>query len=93
METDRFSHFISRVFTTETLELDCSQVQTFLPAFVEAELAAADVGAVGAAMHTHFHQCPDCAESYQALAYVVSYAAERGLPTDESAPDSRPERM
>lgn len=93
METERFSHFISRVFATETLELDCSHVQSYLPALVEAELAAADVGAVGAAMHTHFHQCPDCEASYQALAHVATVAAEGGLPTDETAPDGWPERM
>ena len=91
METDRFSHFISRVFATETLELECSQVQSLLPAFVEAELEAGDTGALGTAMHTHFCQCPDCDESYRALFYVVGCESEEGLPAVEAALEGRPE--
>ena len=85
MEAERFSQFISRVFDTESLELVCSQVQAFLPAFVEAEQDTEDVGALGAAIQSHLRQCPDCTESYLGLAYVVGYEAEWGLPTDATA--------
>jgi predicted anti-sigma-YlaC factor YlaD len=65
-----FAHWIDTLYATQEHELDCKQFQTYLPAFVEAELNESPLPQT-AVLKAHLHQCSDCNEIYQGLRLVM----------------------
>ncbi|HRQ39184.1 MAG TPA: hypothetical protein PLD25_14850 [Chloroflexota bacterium] len=70
MEQKTFTRWIETIFETQENEIDCKQFQSYLPAFIEAEVKGEPLSYT-AVLTAHLHQCPDCQEIYQGLLYVV----------------------
>lgn len=85
MDLEHFSHFISRIYGTEDIELDCDRVQALLPAYVEAELAHEELDSLGPAIRTHLLQCPDCAETHEEMLQIAALEKDGELPSLEEA--------
>lgn len=76
MAEETFTRWIEQVYTTEEHEIDCKQLQNFLPAFVDAEVAGERLPQT-AVIQTHLQHCPDCQEIYEGLRLVVRAEEER----------------
>lgn len=85
MDLERFSHFISRIYGTDDVELDCDRIQALLPAYVEAELAHEELDSLGPAIRTHLLQCPDCAETHDEMLHIATLEAGGELPSLDEA--------
>lgn len=70
MTPKQFTRWIGRIYATEEIELDCDQIQNFLPAFVEAELYGLAFEPAPQ-VENHLLQCPHCQDIFQAL-YTVA---------------------
>ncbi|MCP4361488.1 MAG: hypothetical protein GY796_26040 [Chloroflexi bacterium] len=70
MTQNTFTHWIENIFTTQEHEIDCHQLQRYLPAFVEAKFTG-DKSKYSAVISQHLRQCPDCDETYQGLRLVT----------------------
>ena len=75
MAEETFTRWIEQVYTTEEHEIDCRQLQNFLPAFVDAEVKGERLPHT-AVIQTHLQRCPDCQEIYEGLRLVVRAEAE-----------------
>ena len=72
---ETFTRWIKQIYTTEEHEIDCKQLQNFLPAFVDAEVEGERLPHT-AVIQTHLQRCPDCQEIYEGLNLVVRAEAE-----------------
>lgn len=70
MTEEKFTHWIENVFATQEHEIDCQQLQGYLPAFVDGELND-ELSPQSTIVKTHLQQCPDCTEIYEGLILVV----------------------
>lgn len=70
LEQKTFTRWIETIFETHEHEIDCKQFQSYLPAFVEAEVNGEPLSHT-AVLVNHLHQCRDCQEIYQGLFFVV----------------------
>lgn len=70
MTEEKFTHWIESIFATEEHEIDCHQLQGYLPAFVEGELDG-EPTPHASVVKAHLKQCPDCHEVYEGLILVV----------------------
>jgi hypothetical protein len=81
----QFKQWLKRLYETSEKEMTCDQFQAILPGLVDFEIAGGDVQEQFAMAIAHVHQCPDCAEEYEALREVVRLETQGRLPTaDES---------
>ncbi len=72
---ETFTRWIEQIYTTEEHEIDCKQLQNFLPAFVDAEVNRERLPHT-AVIRTHLQHCPDCQEIYEGLNLVIRAEAE-----------------
>lgn len=71
LNQENFAQWIEKIYATEENELDCNQTQTYLPAFVEAEVNGRLRPSHAHMLQTHLAQCPDCMETYVGLRHVL----------------------
>ncbi len=81
MERHGLIESMERLYATATTELDCDQVQSLLPAYVEAEIAGAVSPERFAPFQAHLKQCPDCAHEHLALRQVTELEFRGALPS------------
>lgn len=89
LEQKTFTRWIETLFETQEHEIDCKQFQSYLPAFVEAEVMGERLGHT-AVLTTHLHQCPDCEEIYQGLLFVVKAELAETWSSDTAADTAVP---
>jgi hypothetical protein len=68
------------VDVTEDVEIDCTTCLERVPAYVDRELAGADVAREMPELHLHLALCRDCAEEHEALRDLAALDASGGLP-------------
>jgi hypothetical protein len=78
-----FLEWLTQIYATADTEIECEQAQTLLAAYVEAELADADLEDRWSGVRDHLTHCPDCQDEYAALRLVAELEAQGALP----APD------
>jgi hypothetical protein len=76
----RFLEWLTQVYATTETEIACEQAQPLLAAYVEAELADADLEERLARVRDHLTHCPDCHDEYTALRLVAELEAREALP-------------
>jgi len=86
-----FTHWIERIFETQEHEIDCRQLQNYLPSFIEAELGEIPL-AHTAVLAAHLHQCPDCREVYDGLGFIMRLELD-ATATSPSSTAEEDERM
>jgi predicted anti-sigma-YlaC factor YlaD len=64
---EEFTDWVERIYATRDNELDCTQTQTHLAAYVEAQVEGYPIANRLAGLQAHLYQCPDCREVYEAL--------------------------
>lgn len=75
-----FAKWISKIYATEENEADYEEVQSLLPAYVEAEFKGEPFDPeLASKIETHLCQCSDSMETYQALRYLVKMEAKEEL--------------
>jgi hypothetical protein len=84
LEQKAFTRWIETIFETQEHEIDCKQFQSYLPAFVEAEVKGERLPHT-AVLVAHLHQCPDCEEIYQGLLFVVRPEMDETWSSDGAA--------
>lgn len=85
MDRTHFLHWLNQIYATTETEIDCDDLQTFLPAYVDFEVAGADPGSRLTQVKAHLAQCPNCAEVYQGLRAVAKLEAQGRLPEVEES--------
>jgi predicted anti-sigma-YlaC factor YlaD len=70
-----FANWVEKIYATEENELDCNQTQTYLPAYVEAEVNGRPQPSHSHMLQAHLAQCPDCRETYVGLQHVLEAEA------------------
>ena len=75
MNKQQLTHWITLLYQTEEVELDCSTLQSLLPTYVETEYAQQELDSLGPAIRAHLGQCSNCQESYCGLKLVVEVEA------------------
>lgn len=85
MERSNFLHWLDQIYSTTTTEIDCDQLQSLLPAYVDYDVAGDDPGGHVPQVKAHLAQCPDCAEDYKALRAVAELEAQGSLPHAEDS--------
>ena len=95
MNRKQFKQWLKRLYETSEKEISCDQFQALLPALVDFEIAGGNVQAQYATALLHIHQCPDCAEEYEALREIVQLErqgrlskVDESLPTVETVPEA-----
>jgi len=73
-----FTHWIERIFETQENEIDCKQLQNYLPSFIEAELEEIPLSHT-AVLVAHLRQCSDCREVYDGLVFVMKLELDADL--------------
>lgn len=74
-----FADWIGRIYATKEDELDCEQVQSLLPAYVEAGFSQKEMDWLESDIVAHLYQCPDCSETHAGLRFVMRLEAEGDL--------------
>jgi hypothetical protein len=67
MKQADFVQLLRAIFTTEAVEILCTEFFTLLPQYVDLELSGQEAAQRLPAVAHHLQQCPECAEVYQAL--------------------------
>ena len=81
MQEERaFGRLLRAIDLTADSEIDCSTCLDEVPAYVDRELAGADVAREMPDLHRHLALCGDCHEEYEALRDLVQLDAGGGLP-------------
>lgn len=81
-----FKHFtlaLDLIFATTENEMDCDELQSCLPAFVQVEMAGKDSALEFPAAAAHLMQCTDCAKEYRELVYILRLETQDRLPDIE----------
>ncbi len=88
MEKETLKHWVHNIFTTQDEEIDCEQACEALDQYVSIEVLGEDAACVLPDVCQHLQQCPECAESYEALLEIACLEAAGELPeTDELMED------
>jgi hypothetical protein len=85
LNPQEFADWLGRIYATREEELDCDQTQALLPAYADADFVKNDLDWILPDIEAHLSQCPDCAETYQGLKYVVEREAKGELLAAEGA--------
>jgi predicted anti-sigma-YlaC factor YlaD len=86
LNQEQFLHWLNQVYSTREAELDCTQLQELLPAYVDFEVTGGKPPeGFLAEVRAHLAQCPDCAEEYQGLLAVARLEAQGRLPEIEAS--------
>ena len=81
MQEDRtLIRLLRRGELTAETEIDCTTCLELVPAYVDHELAGADVARGMPDLQRHLALCRDCHEEYEALHDLVQLDAGDGLP-------------
>lgn len=74
------AHLMRAVDVTQDVEIDCTTCLERVPAYVDRELAGADVAREMPELHLHLALCRDCAEEHEALRDLAALDASGSLP-------------
>jgi predicted anti-sigma-YlaC factor YlaD len=85
LDRTNFLHWLDQLYNTAATEIDCDQLQAFLPAYVDFEAAGNDPASRLPQVKAHLAQCPDCAEEYEGLRVVARLEAQGRLPQVEES--------
>ena len=80
MEREMLKRWIHNIFTTQDEEIACDQACEALSHYVEMEISGEDAASLLPDVSDHLEQCPECAESYEALLEIACLAVEDALP-------------
>jgi predicted anti-sigma-YlaC factor YlaD len=72
---EEFTDWVERIYATRDNELDCTQTQAHLAAYVEAQVEGYSIPSSLVGLQAHLYQCPDCHEVYEALYDLVEAEA------------------
>ena len=81
MNREDFVHWIKQIYQTRDAELECSQLQGLLPAFVDAEVSGMIMNGEAQGVRLHLSHCPDCTDVYESLRSVVALTESGRLPS------------
>jgi predicted anti-sigma-YlaC factor YlaD len=82
LKPEEFTDWVERIYATRDNEFDCTQTQTHLATYVEAQVEGFAIPNSLAGLQAHLHQCPDCHEVYEALFDLVEAEALGELETE-----------
>jgi hypothetical protein len=84
--------WIKLVYNTSDEEMGCEQFQMLLPVYVDARVAGNIPELPIAEIGLHIEQCPDCADEFESLYYVLALEAKGTLPGSAELLDNLSER-
>ncbi|RMG98846.1 MAG: hypothetical protein D6706_06585 [Chloroflexi bacterium] len=76
------SEWIRKIQNTQETEPDCDWVKAYLPAFAEANFTGQPFDKE-AQVRVHLNQCPDCAELYEGIQFLLQQEADNELESIE----------
>src|SRR6185312_2734286 len=80
MHDDRaLRRLLRAVDATQDVEIDCTTCLERVPAYVDRELAGADVAREMPELHLHLALCHDCSEEHEALRDLAMLDSSGGL--------------
>ncbi len=77
MKRERLKQLVDSIYAAKDEEVLCAEYFAQLPRYVDLEAAGKDPATRLPEIKHHLHQCPECAEVYQALLEAVSPAPDQ----------------
>lgn len=81
------SNLINRIYKSKDTEIDCLELQDYLPTYVDLEIEDPSKTGQYPQVSAHLEQCPDCADEYESLLQVASLEAQNAVPDAETLLD------